>query len=90
MGIGLLEIVVLAVVAFVCLRPEDLPVLARRVGRLYQQVQALRLELDDYFRRVAGAAAEPGAEAHFSRAAPEHDVDTPTPTTPVDTASRHQ
>jgi Sec-independent protein translocase protein TatA len=51
-SIGLAEILVVLVVAFVLVQPKDLLHFVRRVGKAYQQMKSMR---DDFVRDVGDA-----------------------------------
>ncbi len=55
-GIGLTEIVVIAVVALIFLRPKDLPRLFRTMGKAYRRITA---EVGEFKEMLDAAGAEP-------------------------------
>jgi Sec-independent protein translocase protein TatA len=81
LGIGLPELIVIALVMVVFIRPEDLPAFFRSLGRLYAKAKKAYDEVsaikDDFVRRVKAAAseedspAEPGSGDEPPRDPPE-------------------
>lgn len=64
-GVGLWEIVAIAVVALVLIRPRDLPVVLRKLGRAYGKLVSLResalrtaRELEAEIRRQGSETAD--------------------------------
>ena len=57
-GVGPLELVLILVLALIFLGPEELPTIARRLGKLVRDLQALSTELTEQVREELGPELE--------------------------------
>jgi len=77
-GIGLSEFAVIVCIVIVFVRPRDLPVLFRRLGKLYAQAKRAYKEItevkDQFVKSIEVAAAETEAEKGGASPAGEADA----------------
>lgn len=77
-GIGLSEFAVIVCIVIVFVRPKDLPVLFRRLGKLYAQAKRAYKEItevkDQFVKSIEVAAAETEAEKGGGSPAVEADA----------------
>jgi sec-independent protein translocase protein TatB len=80
-GIGASEIVVIALVVLIFIRPDDLPLFFRSLGRLYAQAKKAYNEVaaikDDFLREMEVTAAIQDAEQSRSEPAAKRPVEPP-------------
>jgi len=89
-GIGLSEFAVIVCIVIVFVRPKDLPVLFRRLGKLYAQAKRAYREItevkDQFVKSIEVAAAETEAEKDGGSPAGEAGA-SPKPAEAVDTGA---
>ena len=85
-GIGFSEIVIIALVVIVFVRPADLPAFVRKLGRLYGQAKRAYNEIisvkDEFIREMDIVAALKESEKPAEKAAEEAVQPPPQPASP--------
>ncbi len=51
-GLGFWEIMIILLVAIVIIRPKDLPVFIRNLGRIYRRIMSFSRDLTDMARKI--------------------------------------